>query len=101
MPWFWSDQFDLKLQIAGLWTGHDYYVVRGVPERESFSVLYYRDDDLMAVASVNAPSDYMVVRKALTQESTIRAEDARDVSVSLRELIRPLPGNVRRRRRRP
>lgn len=100
VPWFWSDQFDLKLQIAGLWTGHDYYVVRGFPQRESFSVLYYRDDDLMAVDSVNAPSDYMAVRKALTQGSTIRAEDARDVSVSLRELIRPLPGDVRRRRHR-
>lgn len=96
VPRFWSEQFDLKLRIAGLSRGHDYYLVRGDPERESFSVLYYHDDALMAVDSVNAPGDYMAVQKALTQGSTIRAQDARDVSVSLRELIRPAPAEARR-----
>ena len=53
MPWFWSDQYDLKLQIAGLSGGHDQHVVRGDIEGEAFSVLYYRDGALLAVDAVN------------------------------------------------
>jgi 3-phenylpropionate/trans-cinnamate dioxygenase ferredoxin reductase component len=90
VPWFWSDQYDLKLQIAGLSAGHDHYVVRGSVEREAFSVLYYRDGRLLAVDAVNSPGDYMAVRKALTQGSTISAEAAADSAVALRELIVPL-----------
>jgi 3-phenylpropionate/trans-cinnamate dioxygenase ferredoxin reductase component len=91
VPWFWSDQYDLKLQIAGLSTGNDRYVVRGDIDGEAFSVLYYRDDVLLAVDAVNAAADYMAVRKALTQGSTISAEAAVDSAVALRELIVPQP----------
>jgi 3-phenylpropionate/trans-cinnamate dioxygenase ferredoxin reductase subunit len=91
VPWFWSDQYDLKLQIAGLSTGHDRYVVRGDIDGEAFSVLYYRDGALLAVDAVNAPGDYMAVRKALTQGSTISAEAAITSAVALRELIVPQP----------
>jgi 3-phenylpropionate/trans-cinnamate dioxygenase ferredoxin reductase subunit len=91
VPWFWSDQYNLKLQIAGLSTGHDQYVVRGDIDGEAFSVLYYRDGALLAVDSVNAPRDYMAVRKALTQGSTISAEAAADSATALKELIVPQP----------
>jgi 3-phenylpropionate/trans-cinnamate dioxygenase ferredoxin reductase subunit len=91
VPWFWSDQYNLKLQIAGLSTGHDQYVVRGDIDGEAFSVLYYRDGALLAVDSVNAPRDYMAVRKALTQGSTISAEAAADSAMALKELIVPQP----------
>jgi 3-phenylpropionate/trans-cinnamate dioxygenase ferredoxin reductase subunit len=90
VPWFWSDQYDLKLQIAGLAGGHDQYVVRGDVDGEAFSVLYYRDGTLLAVDAVNAPGDYMAVRKALTQGTTILAEDAAK-AVALKELIVPAP----------
>jgi len=89
VPWFWSDQYELKLQIAGLSIGHDHHVVRGDLGGESFSVLYYRQDRLIAVDAVNAPGDYMAVRKALTQGATIAAAAAADPSVPLRELIVP------------
>jgi 3-phenylpropionate/trans-cinnamate dioxygenase ferredoxin reductase component len=89
VPWFWSDQYDLKLQIAGLSAGHDEYVVRGDIAGEAFSVLYYRDGTLLAVDAVNTPGDYMAVRKALSQGATISAEAAADSAVSLRELIVP------------
>jgi 3-phenylpropionate/trans-cinnamate dioxygenase ferredoxin reductase subunit len=89
VPWFWSDQFDLKLQIAGLSAGHDEYVVRGDIEGEAFSVLYYREGALLAVDAVNTPGDYMAVRKALSQGLTITAEAAADSAVALRELIVP------------
>ncbi len=89
VPWFWSDQYDLKLQIAGLAGGHDDYVVRGDIDSESFSVLYYRDGTLLSVDAVNAPGDYMAVRKALTQGATISAEAAANRAVALKELIVP------------
>jgi 3-phenylpropionate/trans-cinnamate dioxygenase ferredoxin reductase component len=87
VPWFWSDQYNLKLQIAGLSTGHDQYVVRGDIDGEAFSVLYYREGALLAVDAVNSPADYMAVRKALTQGSTIYADAAADSAVALKELI--------------
>lgn len=87
VPWFWSNQGDLRLQIAGLAAGFDDFVVRGEPENERFSVLYYRDGRLLAVDAVNSPGDYMVVRKALTQGSTIAAEDAKDSGTPLKKLL--------------
>jgi 3-phenylpropionate/trans-cinnamate dioxygenase ferredoxin reductase subunit len=87
VPWFWSDQADLKLQIAGLSTGYDQTVVRGTPDDESFSVLYYRDARLIAIDSVNAVSDYMAVRKALGSGSTIPAELAHNLETPLKTLV--------------
>jgi 3-phenylpropionate/trans-cinnamate dioxygenase ferredoxin reductase subunit len=87
VPWFWSDQYDLKLQIAGLSTGYDRHVMRGDPESEQFSVLYYRDGRLLAVDSVNRPVDYMAVRKTLSDGRTIDAVQAADLTVPLKNLI--------------
>ena len=87
VPWFWSHQGDLKLQMAGLSTGHDGYVVRGEPGEESFSVLYYRDGRLLAVDAVNRPADYMAVRKALSLGASIDPDLARDTATPLRSLI--------------
>ena len=66
-------------------------MVRGDIDGESFSVLYYREGTLLAVDAVNAPGDYMAVRKALTQGSTITAEAAGDSAVPLKQLIVPQP----------
>jgi 3-phenylpropionate/trans-cinnamate dioxygenase ferredoxin reductase component len=87
VPWFWSFQGDLKLQIAGLSTGHDAYLVRGSLEDEQFSVLYYRQDRLIAVDAVNRPADYMAVRKALGQGATIPRDAAADPATALKSLI--------------
>jgi 3-phenylpropionate/trans-cinnamate dioxygenase ferredoxin reductase component len=87
VPWFWSDQYELKLQIAGLSAGHDQYVIRGDITGEAFSVLYYRDGTLLAVDAVNTPADYMAVRKALSQGAMISPDAAADSTVALRELI--------------
>jgi 3-phenylpropionate/trans-cinnamate dioxygenase ferredoxin reductase component len=65
VPWFWSDQYDLKLQIAGVADGYDELAVRGDPETEEFSVRYFRQGRLLAVNAVNRPADYLAVRKAL------------------------------------
>jgi 3-phenylpropionate/trans-cinnamate dioxygenase ferredoxin reductase subunit len=93
VPWFWSDQADLKLQIAGLSHGYDHVVVRGAPSSERFSVLYYASGRLIAVDAINAPRDYMAVRKALARGGTIPAGRAADVSVPLNELVTAAPGS--------
>jgi 3-phenylpropionate/trans-cinnamate dioxygenase ferredoxin reductase subunit len=87
VPWFWSDQHDLKLQIAGLSAGHDEVVVRGDPDSERFSVLYYRGGSLLAVDAVNAPADYLTVRKALATGATIPAEHAGQSDRRLKEML--------------
>jgi 3-phenylpropionate/trans-cinnamate dioxygenase ferredoxin reductase subunit len=87
VPWFWSNQGQLRLQIAGLSAGFDSFVVRGDMDDEKFSVLYYRDGDLLAVDAVNNPVDYMVVRKALTHGVSIPAERAADTSTPLKAML--------------
>lgn len=87
VPWFWSDQNGLKLQIAGLNVGYDDYVVRGDPDSEQFSVLYYGQGRLLAVDAVNRPIEYMTVRKALTAGATIEQARAGDPGTPLKDLI--------------
>jgi 3-phenylpropionate/trans-cinnamate dioxygenase ferredoxin reductase component len=64
MPWFWSDQFDCKLQIAGLNTGYDNIITRG-PEGEAVSYWYYKGDTLLAVDAMNDPRAYMVGKRLI------------------------------------
>ncbi|MET8805854.1 FAD-dependent oxidoreductase [Streptomyces sp. NPDC004546] len=87
VPWFWSFQGDLRLQIAGLAAGYDAYVVRGNPDDERFSVLYYRRDRLVAIDAVNCPADYMAVRKALALGTDIAAHRAGDTGIPLKALV--------------
>jgi 3-phenylpropionate/trans-cinnamate dioxygenase ferredoxin reductase component len=87
VPWFWSDQADIKLQIAGLSTGFDQTVLRGNPDDDKFSVLYYREGTLLAIDAVNEPSDYMAVRRALAAGASIDPLAAADPSVALKNLI--------------
>lgn len=87
VPWFWSDQADLKLQIAGLSTGYDQTVLRGNQNDEHFSVLYYRESQLIAVDAVNDVPDYMAVRRALAAGANIPAELAADSATALKTII--------------
>jgi 3-phenylpropionate/trans-cinnamate dioxygenase ferredoxin reductase subunit len=89
VPWFWSDQYDLKLQIAGLSAGYDDHVVRGDPDTERFSVLYYREGALLAVDAVNNAADYLAVRKALAIGVAIPAAEARDAGRPLKSFLVP------------
>ncbi len=67
IPWFWSDQFDLKLLIAGLNTAHDEVVVRGRPESRSFACCYLRSGELLAIDCINSPKDYMAAKKLIAE----------------------------------
>jgi 3-phenylpropionate/trans-cinnamate dioxygenase ferredoxin reductase subunit len=86
-PWFWSDQYDVKLQMAGLSAGHDRVVVRGEPAQRKFSAFYYRDDRLIAVDSVNRPADHLPARKLLDQGISPSNEQAADPDFALARLL--------------
>jgi len=90
IPWFWSNQGDLKLQIAGLSLGYDTTVVRRDEEQGKFSVLYYRDGRIIAADCINHPLDFMAVRNALAKGQEIPAAEAADATVPLKSLIRNL-----------
>ena len=66
VPWFWSDQYDAKLQIAGISAGYDQYLTLGRIEDSKFSIFYFKDDALIAADSINDPSSHMAVRKIMT-----------------------------------
>ena len=86
IPWFWSNQGDIKLQIAGLSTGHDRTLVRADPEKGRKSVLYYRGDRLIAADCINHPMDFMAVRNALSRGLAIGYDDALDPTVQLKSV---------------
>jgi 3-phenylpropionate/trans-cinnamate dioxygenase ferredoxin reductase subunit len=67
VPWFWTHQFDVMLQMAGLSAGCDQAVVRGDPASRKFSVDYFKDGKLQAVDSINSPADHIQARKSLSR----------------------------------
>ncbi len=90
VPWFWSDQGDLKLQIAGITTGHDKAVLRGDPDSGHFSVFCYRADRLIGVELVNQTADHVVARRLLAGDPKLTPEQAADESYDLRARVRAL-----------
>jgi 3-phenylpropionate/trans-cinnamate dioxygenase ferredoxin reductase subunit len=92
VPWFWSDQGDLKLQIAGITIGHDMSVLRGDPADRNFSVFCFRGGRLIGVESVNRTADHVVARRLLAADPELSPEQAADESYDLRAHARRLPG---------
>ena len=86
VPWFWSDQYDIKLQIAGLSQGYDAVVVRGEPATRTFSCLYLRDGVLIACDAINAPRDFVQSKALIAARQTIAPERLADTSSPLRNL---------------
>src|SRR5262245_41569752 len=85
VPWFWTDQFDIRLQMAGLSHGYDQAVTRGSPDAQKFSVYYFRQSRLIAVDSVNRPADHIVARRLLAAHATVTPEQAADERVNLKD----------------
>ena len=86
VPWFWSDQYDLKLQIAGLSTGYDQAVVRGNPEGGKFALYYLAQGELLAVDAVNSPKDFMTGKKWITERKRPDPAKLADIDVDLKTL---------------
>ena len=85
VPWFWSDQYDLKLQIAGLSEGYDDVVIRGNPAERSFSCLYLRDGGLIAVDAINAPRDFVQSKPLIANRVSVAIEKLADPAIALKE----------------
>lgn len=74
VPWFWSDQYDLKLQIAGIHIGHDEVIVRKLKADNSFAIFYLKSSVLLACDAINAPAEYMASRMLIGKKSKLDIE---------------------------
>lgn len=86
VPWFWSDQYDVKLQIAGLSQGYDEVVIRGDPNAGSFTAYYLAGTRLLALDAINSPRDFMHAKKLIASGTRITADELRDPSTDVNAL---------------
>jgi 3-phenylpropionate/trans-cinnamate dioxygenase ferredoxin reductase subunit len=86
-PWFWSDQYDLKLQIAGLFQGYDQLVMRGDPKTRAFAACYYKDGRIVAVDAINRPGEFLGVKMLIQSGRSIPADVIADISRPIKELV--------------
>jgi 3-phenylpropionate/trans-cinnamate dioxygenase ferredoxin reductase subunit len=87
VPWFWSDQYDLKLLIVGLSHGYDRSVLRGDPVTRSFSVCYLREGELLALDAINNPKDYMAARKLIAERAVLDPNRLADPAIALKDCV--------------
>ena len=87
VPWFWSDQFDLKLQMVGMSRGYDTIVQRGSMDADDFAVFYLKEGVLIAVDAVNRPREFMACRKLVPQRPTIDPAKLADESIPMKEMV--------------
>ncbi len=85
VPWFWSDQYDLKLIIVGIGQGYDAVVMRGDPATHAFSACYLRGGELIAVDSINSPRDQMAARKLIAARARPHPDKLADPAVPLKD----------------
>lgn len=87
LPWFWSNQYDLKLQTVGLAMGHDAEVIRGSVEERSFSVVYLKEGRIIALDCVNRTRDYAQGRKLVEARAQVAPEVLADSEVALKDML--------------
>ncbi len=85
VPWFWSHQYDIKLQTVGLSAGHDDWVVRGDPGDGRFSVIYLREGKVIALDCVNMVKDYVQGRKLVAEAKVVAPSRLADVGIALKD----------------
>jgi len=89
IPWFWSDQYDIKLQIVGLSQGYDQVVVRGNPDEKSFAAFYLQGNKLLAVDCINSAREFMIAKKLLAKGVEFTPEELADMSRTFKEIAQP------------
>jgi 3-phenylpropionate/trans-cinnamate dioxygenase ferredoxin reductase subunit len=87
VPWFWSDQYDLKLLIVGLNFDYDQVVIRGDTHSRSFACAYLRHQELLAIDCVNNPKDYMAARKVIEACGKVDPAKLADPSIALKDTV--------------
>ena len=86
VPWFWSDQYDLKLQIAGLARPGDTLVMRGNPEQRKFAMFHLRNSVVAAVEAVNAAPEYMIGKKLIADGTRVAPDRLADLSIPMKRM---------------
>jgi 3-phenylpropionate/trans-cinnamate dioxygenase ferredoxin reductase subunit len=87
VPWFWSDQYHLKLQMAGLSQGYDQLVVRGSTGNESFAAFYLRQGKIISADTVNRPQEFMIAKRLVAEAVAIDPKLLADESIPLKTLL--------------
>jgi 3-phenylpropionate/trans-cinnamate dioxygenase ferredoxin reductase subunit len=88
IPWFWSDQYNIKLKIAGVSIGYEHYVVRGNMTEEKFSVFYLKNGRLIALETVNDNKSFSVGKKLIKNQVSVPIEALEDKESDLRNWLR-------------
>ena len=87
VPWFWSDQYDHKLQIVGLSGDHDMVTMRGDTNDAKFMLFYTKDEELIAVDAINNPKEFLISRKLVANKVKIKPNEISDLNINLNDLI--------------
>lgn len=87
VPWFWSDQYDLKLQMVGFSAGADDEVVRGDPKDNAFARFYLRDGVVIAVDAVNSPREFMAAKQLVAEKAKVEPAKLADQAIAIKDLL--------------
>ena len=87
IPWFWSDQYDHKLQIVGLSGDHDKVIMRGDMSEAKFMLFYTKDEKLIAVDAVNNSKEFLICKKLVANKVTIKPDEISNPATNLNDLI--------------
>jgi 3-phenylpropionate/trans-cinnamate dioxygenase ferredoxin reductase subunit len=88
LPWFWSDQYDVKLQIAGLSQGYNELIIRGDQKTgRSFAIFYLKDDLIIAVDAINRPPEFMMGKRLISEKMKVDRDKLKDDSVNMKEVV--------------
>jgi len=87
VPWFWSDQYDLKLQMVGLSAGFDQFVLRGDPAKRAFAIFYLGDGRLIAADAISRPQDFMFAKRLVAMRAQVNPAQLADESIPLKSLV--------------
>lgn len=86
VPWFWSDQYNVKMQIAGMSDVHEQFVMRGDPRTRSFAAFYLQQGKIVAVDAINSPREFMLGKKLVAAGAKIPIKDLADTSKDFKEM---------------
>ena len=88
-PWFWSDQYDIKLQIAGISQNYDHIVMRGDKDKNCLSVFYFKGDDLLAADCISSPQEFLLARQAIERKSRLNLKNLADMALDPKQAFTP------------
>lgn len=86
-PWFWSDQYNIKLQIAGLSNDYDNFIIRGDTQNEKFAVFYFKDNILIAADSINSAPEFMTAKRLILSKAKVPPQWLADRNRSLKDIV--------------